>query len=401
MSQNVSTNPKERESSIASTPIQPWSAEAEADRLMDELFSDIDEVLEGSSRLPTEPVKPEYVSLKSIVIPQIAAPPAVIAPQELVEQPTPEPIEDSKPSETTETKEAPSDNSRAKRSGRSLEKLLLITGLASLAIAIALLLSSQKKLKWPWSLKGSISPAVHRSAVSASDAQFSNYMLRSLEVIDNKVKARQLASVPPGGTGTANASSIPVPSNRTLAPNQPQRVLERVYIPVYPPQSPVAPSALPSVARPPVSALPVAPPSVARPSASSPASRRSGSNPSPAARRSAPNPSSPARATVPAPPQAAAPVDIPALPPPAPPAVSVPPAPLTQSPVSDKKYTFAGVEEQSNQPVAWFQVGDAIQRVYVGEGIGDSGWTLVSVTNQEAVIRRNGEVRSVYAGRSF
>ena len=35
------------------------------------------------------------------------------------------------------------------------------------------------------------------------------------------------------------------------------------------------------------------------------------------------------------------------------------------------------------------------------EAIGTSGWTLVSVNNNEAIIRRNGEVRSVYIGQKF
>ena len=37
----------------------------------------------------------------------------------------------------------------------------------------------------------------------------------------------------------------------------------------------------------------------------------------------------------------------------------------------------------------------------MGENIGGSGWTLVKVANQEAVIRRNGEVRSVFVGQQF
>ncbi len=53
------------------------------------------------------------------------------------------------------------------------------------------------------------------------------------------------------------------------------------------------------------------------------------------------------------------------------------------------------------QSAALFQVGGVVHRIQVGEPVGDSGWTLVSVAEQEAVIRRNGEVRSVYAGQTF
>lgn len=53
------------------------------------------------------------------------------------------------------------------------------------------------------------------------------------------------------------------------------------------------------------------------------------------------------------------------------------------------------------RPAALFQVGGVIQTIGIGEAIGDSGWTLVSVADQEAVIRRNGEVRSVYPQQTF
>ena len=86
MSQDISTKQQQTEPLIAPTPIQPWSAETEADKLMDELFADIDQILEGGNRLPTEPVKPEYVSLKSIVIPQLPVPSAVKPKQESEEK---------------------------------------------------------------------------------------------------------------------------------------------------------------------------------------------------------------------------------------------------------------------------------------------------------------------------
>jgi hypothetical protein len=79
----------------------------------------------------------------------------------------------------------------------------------------------------------------------------------------------------------------------------------------------------------------------------------------------------------------------------------VPSAPVTQSPTSATKHTLVGVLEQGDRSAAMFSVGGVTRYIFVGEAIGDSGWTLVSVANQEAVIRRNGEVRSVYAGQSF
>jgi hypothetical protein len=99
MSQEVSTNPRASKPLSSSKSVQPWSAESDADKLMDDLFSDIDRILDGGSKLPTEPVKPEYVSLQSIVMPQLPAPPVMATQEsvkhsyELAEVEQPEPIE--------------------------------------------------------------------------------------------------------------------------------------------------------------------------------------------------------------------------------------------------------------------------------------------------------------------
>jgi Tfp pilus assembly protein PilP len=60
-----------------------------------------------------------------------------------------------------------------------------------------------------------------------------------------------------------------------------------------------------------------------------------------------------------------------------------------------------GLLELGEQSAALFDITGITQRINVGQAIGASGWTLVSVANQEAVIRRNGEVRSVYVGQKF
>ena len=413
MSQNVSTNPKEREPSIAPTPIQPWSAETEADKLMDELFSDLDQILEGGNRLPTEPAQPEYVSLKSIVIPQIPTPPAVVPPPEKLSETPSSESTDSKLSERVETQLVATSNSRPNRFNLSLERLLLLLGFVVLGMSIILLLVKQKRLTLPEWLKPTPTPTVNTSQVSEADAQFANYMLRSLEVIDNKNKAKQQATTPPGGTA-ANPPALPS-GNPPQAASPPQRVIERVYIPVYPPQNPGAPVAPPAGARPPVPTLSAPPPSSGAkppsPSAAvrrvapspSPAARQAAPSPSPAAKRAAPSPSPAAKRAAPASPQAAASATLPVLPalPALPPSVIVPTAPVTQLPTSANKHTLVGVLEQGDRSAALFNAGGVTRYIFVGEAIGDSGWTLVSIANQEAVIRRNGEVRSVYAGQSF
>lgn len=421
MSQNVSTNPKEREPLSAPTSIQPWSAEAEADKLMDELFGDIDNILEGSSRLPTEPAKPEYVSLKSIVIPQITKPGATSLPQKRQEQASSEPTDsdalanlpESAPlTQTTETQVAPLAHSRPHQSSVPWERLLLILGLASVGVAGIVVLMNQKKLTWPWSPKPAAPPTVTGKQVSSSDAQFAEYMRRALDTIDKKTKTNPQKMLSAAGPNLPNQVSMSGPSNRVSASNAPGRVVERVYIPVYPPQSSVAQPGSPSVARSPVptfSALPTLPtakPSMSSPSAQrvapalSPTAKRSTPAPSPAVKRSALAPSPSARRSASTSPQAAASTPARTLPT-ASSSVAIPPSSVPQSPTSASKYTFVGFWGLGDQPAALFQTGGVVQRIHVGEAIGDSGWTLVSVAEQEAVIRRNGEVRSVFAGQTF
>jgi Tfp pilus assembly protein PilP len=64
-------------------------------------------------------------------------------------------------------------------------------------------------------------------------------------------------------------------------------------------------------------------------------------------------------------------------------------------------HTLLGVLELGERSAALFEIQGVPQRVYIGERIGDSGWSLVSVANEEAVVRRNGEVRTLYIGQNF
>jgi len=420
MSQEVSTNPRASKPLTSSNSVQPWSAETAADNLMDELFSDIDRILDGGSKLPTEPVKPEYVSLQSIVMPDLPAPPAVIPTQELVE-PKPEPPE-TMAIEPRETAVVHTAIPPAKRSGGLVEKLLLAGGLISLLVTLGLLLANQQKLNLPGFLNFSGSSS-QESQLPASDTQFVSYMLRSLQVIENKSKTNQKTAAnatAPSNQPPINLQSLPLGNNRPLSPNQAPPVLERIYIPVYPPQAPAAPvpaqAVIPPTARVPVQVpSPIAKPPVQR---RSPAVRQPA--PSPAVRQPAPSPvgrtstpSSVGKTSAPAPVRKTAapspvarlspppaPVALPALPPLPPPSAVIPSQTVASS-LPGAKHTLVGLLELGDRSAALFDINGSTQRFNVGEGIGNSGWTLVSVANQEAVIRRNGEVRSVYVGQMF
>lgn len=62
---------------------------------------------------------------------------------------------------------------------------------------------------------------------------------------------------------------------------------------------------------------------------------------------------------------------------------------------------LVGVLNLGSRSAALFDIDGTSQRAYVGDQIGLSDWTLVSVNGQDVVIRRNGEVRSVYIGQRF
>ncbi len=173
----------------------------------------------------------------------------------------------------------------------------------------------------------------------AADLQFIGYVQRSLEVI-NSTAAKS------NGLSVATNPSTGLPSvavNGNLAqPSTAPTVLERIYIPVYqPPQAFYVP---------PSAQLPT--------TATNPAQQPS------------------SVAGVPAP-------------------VASPPPSFTET------VTLVGILELGSKSAALFEVNGAPQRIHAGESIGNSGWTLVKITGQEAVIRRNGEVRSVYVGQKL
>lgn len=64
-------------------------------------------------------------------------------------------------------------------------------------------------------------------------------------------------------------------------------------------------------------------------------------------------------------------------------------------------HMLVGLLELGDRSAALLEIDGVTQRVYIGEHFGSSGWSLVSVGNEEAVIRRNGEVRSIFIGQQF
>ncbi|MEB3313825.1 MAG: type II secretion system protein N [Cyanobacteriota bacterium] len=206
--------------------------------------------------------------------------------------------------------------------GRLLDRLLLLsTGLSLMGLAAVLWINHRQPVTVP------------NGAGEAANAEFLQYLQRSLQVIDKKA---QLASQPPAPPHQTDGQPpslalLPLPpSTGSSAIGGPINVIERVYIP-YQTTQPITPQ--PTV--------PVTPPQA------------------PADRAQAPSPT---------------------------PAMS---------------HRLVGVLELGDRSAALFEVNGVPQRVYIGERIGTAGWTLVSVAHQEVMIRRNGDVRSLYIGQQF
>jgi hypothetical protein len=333
-----------------------FSVESYADRLMDELFDEIEQMLDRGTKFPIEPDRPEFVSLQPISIPHV-----VIAPETTLRR---TPVDDPEPDlASLVSLTSSTESSRRWRESQAFDHLLLVIVGIALLIPAGLWFAFQRNLMLTTT---STTPA-SSAAVSQTqgDQEFSTYMQHSLEAIDRKAEAnRQLAgminknsnSSNPTGLSSANPaipSNLPTVSVPSMPPQPPlpnppvnSVVPERVYIPVYQPPAVSAPqqAAVPSAAP----AAPVAPPS---------------STVAPAA----------------SPPVAAVPNIAPAT-----------------------NYTLVGVIELgSDRSVAMVDINGGIQQVHLGESIGSSGWSLVSIEDGKAIVRRNGEVRSIESGQRF
>ncbi len=377
---------------------EPISVEAYADELMDDIFSDVERVIQGESRLPKEPVQPEFISLKSIKVPQIILPPM---PRQ----------------EEEEDKEKLRDAS-AEKSSPSLDRILLIAAFSSLLITVLLWLATRGGLGRLFAPEPvAVSPEPVLDAKTKADLQFSNYIERSLSNIEqqNQQTPLGLPLLPPP-VPSAALPTLPVPGTPPIAPeaseapvmdtNNLVAAINRVAGAIQDASNQTASlsqQVMNSLAK-----VQQTPP----PSTTVPGGRNSGSVSAPAPKTTAQTPQTP-------PTQAQLKSALPPVAvPPAPQAqgvtpenTSVPPAPAENpappeqstatNPLPVTNHTLVGILELGDRSAALFEINGVARRIYVGETIGASGWSLVEVANQEAVIRRNGEVRTLFVGQQF
>jgi hypothetical protein len=355
MFQDTSTNQTATEDAANPSLASWWSDQPEAelmedtlpvdsyaDSLMDELFEDVDRILERGGQVPPEPAKPDFVSLQPLAMPQMILPPILMprsqSPSQLMVPET--------DADVDALVAAVSDAEAQRETNSAIDRLLLSAACIS-AVACGILWLAFHRPTATRTVDPAPTPTAEQLQAQ-QNIQFLDYMQRSLAVIDRKAEANRVAAAP----GANALPPVTVPGSAASATAGTPTVLERVYIPVYQPPQTLYP--LPNMA-------PVAP--------------------------AAPAPIAPAIA--PAAPVASAPA--------APSAVAVAPSPAAPAVM----HVLVGVMQLGDRSAALFEIDGVTQRIYIGESIGGSGWTLVSISNQEAIVRRNGEVRSVYVGQQF
>ncbi|MBE9207408.1 hypothetical protein IQ244_12925 [Nostoc sp. LEGE 06077] len=422
---------------------EPWSIDIYADGLMDDLFADIDDILDGSGTLSSHTVRyggripqrsreetsvndwyySDYEPLQTLNIPQIVLPNALNHTVQSVPQ-------IRNPHASTVVVDTPAMATgirRPKKIRLAFRKLVILGTAIGIAIAGTIYLLRAEFLSFVTGKVTQQNFLVSGAQIPTRadiEADLADYMLGSLAIIDQQSQTTNQTSFRTGINNriTSNPNSVayagsspignlpsPLTSNNTApTPNRSaSNVVERIYIPVYQAPSPMryglprlpgTPIALPPIANAQqttqLNAVKTALNTVKQPAKpvsvnmlaaavrtdlkpvavrTAPITVRQSANPIPAL------PVAPLRAA-------------------SPPVASLAASPSTQ-PIPS--HTLEGVLELGKKSAALFQVDGVTRRINIGETIGTSGWTLVEVNNGEAIIRRNGEVRSIYTGQKL
>jgi hypothetical protein len=385
---------------------EPWTIETYAEGLMDELFNDIDNILDGRSKRNYHRDRNESVPVQSMTFQM----PDVILPSKLNR-----PLQSAAPIKNVQAATLVVNHpsvraiTTTKQQQTNALSKLLFTGLGLTFASLGILYLTESGLLTTINTQSLPNSQIPSPVSVITDPQLDlvNYMLEALAVIEQQgitndktvakqgfptVNLKQTTALPLPNTQPTETLPFPVASNNLLpttskltTPN----VVERIYIPVY--QSPAPQYQLPNV--PPVPIPPTLPSSLAvnnRPintaqPATKPIEKTTQINPNPV--------------TVNLQPLKVAPPKLPAITPPRP----VQKPTNTPQQISAPIYSaqLEGLLELGNKSVALFKVDGISRRINLGENIGATGWTLVEVSNGEAIIRRNGEVRSIYSGQKL
>jgi hypothetical protein len=190
-----------------------------------------------------------------------------------------------------------------------------------------------------WLISQKNAPVAENATISPEDQQFIAYLQSSLQIIDQKRKNAPPNPNPSPQNNPSPVATIPPPPTANSLANSP-RVIERIYVPVYP-QTP----------QPTAKIIPITPP------------------------------------------------DANISPPPTTPEVNTPPV-ATVIPTNNQiKNTLVGVMDLGDRSSALFDNKGITTRISPGEFV--NGWTLIEVRNQQVILSRNGKTKVVEVGQSF
>ena len=234
------------------------------------------------------------------------------------------------------------------------DKILFGIGFVYL-ICVSSWLTTQNRLIWPWQKPPRSVDILLKTPIPDTDAQFIGYLQRSLKTISSSgssEKASPAIALNPPKSQSENILplSIQIPQNQTPPPPTTPTVIERVYIPVYPPQTAKITQNLPP-SQPPLTAM------IPRPTVA---------------------------------------ISLPKVPLSAPLPKAIPPLLTNHTP-----YALVGVLESGDRSSALFTENGLTQRIQVGERIGSSNWILKGVENQKAILFNQDKMRYLEVGQKF
>lgn len=348
-----------------------FSVETYADRLMDDLFGDVEKALEmlveqTQDSRPATQERSEPASIPPLQPEPVEPPPNLSCVTEPV-TPVAIQLQEHRLTKITAESEAtalvppePGD-----RPPRAYDRLLLALGCCSLVVTLGLWLLSQAP-RPKLAPETALQTQSTQPAAEGATPEFAEYLQRSLEAIERRTQPQKVALAPSAvsnqATGSLQTGSLPtvaVPGTPMKAPVQPAPTpiqappgLTRVYVPNYP----IPPHFFPNR----VAGSPVLAPAPRQP------------------QTLATSPAQSAAPTLQQPVQAPTPLAVPGV-----------------------VRTLRGIVEMGDRSAALIEINGIVQSFRLGESIGSSGWTLVEVSKERIIVRRNGELRSISVEQSF
>jgi hypothetical protein len=341
-----------------------------ASGLMDELFGEVDGILDGSLIPPSEPLKVpapaepkahinlDFAAFLSTPVTERAAMMADLSTNGASPTTIPQDREITPvPTETVRI--------QARQESYGLfEKLLIFVGCSSAMAAMVIWLGSQGTIgRMVASIRGTTETTAVTPPSNPSDSKFADYMGKSLDSIDNKNK---VSSGLPTLPTLATMPTVKVPGSPSATSPQPSIIIGGSGLPK--PKVPVMNSG-------------VAMPGVATPAPAQNTLEQTVAKLSNLVDRMS-------RPVAPAP-IAAAPVVRSA----STPGLAVAPA----APAPER--TLKGILGNGDRSAVMFELNGVTKNYEKGEKIGNSGWVLIRVENGNAIVRRNGEVRTLSVGQ--